>query len=153
MAIAGAGKNFVGKTLSLIRELLPTEITLKKWEYFDESLRFVIDYEFYLRAGRSLKALFIPINVSAMRVGGISGNDQIYDRERERRIVRQKAGGLPKMLCWYYFLRKIIKYYPARLFHNLLDPYAERLSFKNRLSGDLMKSPNQVLGLHLQKEE
>jgi len=39
---------------------------------FDESYRIAIDYEFYLRGGEKLKAVFYPELVSCMREGGVS---------------------------------------------------------------------------------
>lgn len=107
---------------------------------FDESLRIVIEYELYLRAGKRLKARFTPINVSAMRVGGISGNGQIVQLLREYRRVQQKTRALPVVLCWINFFWRFLRYSLARTFHILLDSHAEKFSFRNRLSGNLIRS-------------
>jgi glycosyltransferase involved in cell wall biosynthesis len=117
----------------------------EKVGHFDESLRIVIDYEFYLRAGKRLKAQFIPINISATRLGGLSENhQQMVRREDERRRVQRKARALPNVVCWLYFFWKFVRFYLLKGIHQVLDPYAHRFSFKNRMSGDLAKSLNET---------
>jgi GT2 family glycosyltransferase len=104
---------------------------------FDESLRIVLDYEFYLRARLSLKAVFVPLTLSAMRVGGLSGGNQVLRMWREYRQVQQKAGVASVPLIWLNFFWNIALYFLRAFFHGLLDPYSSKitLKFKNRMTG------------------
>jgi glycosyltransferase involved in cell wall biosynthesis len=110
----------------------------KKAGVFDETLRIVIDYEFYLRAGKNLQSMFVPIDVSAMRVGGLSGNEQIVRKWREYRQVQQKAGVLSVPLVWLNFSWQIVLFYLRKFIHKIIDPYSSKINFKfkNRMSGN-----------------
>jgi glycosyltransferase involved in cell wall biosynthesis len=122
----------------------------EKVGYFNESLRIVIDYELFLRAGEHLKAKFIPITISAMRVGGLSlskDTTHILRLRREYRQVQQKAAASPEVLCWLNFYWRIIRYFLLRAIHKVLDPYASKVSLKGRMSGNSVENFNTAYGV------
>lgn len=110
----------------------------KKVGEFDESWQIAVDYEFYLRAGRRLKAHFVPVNMSVMRVGGLSGSNQVVRIRREYRQVQQKYGTLSFGLRWFNFYWQIIQYVKRLFLHKIFDRYASKFAFKDRMSGKLI---------------
>lgn len=64
---------------------------------FDENYRIAMDYEMFMRAGRALKARFVPVSVAYMREGGLSRSLQLYST-REWLKVHKKHRILPN---WY----------------------------------------------------
>jgi glycosyltransferase involved in cell wall biosynthesis len=110
----------------------------KKVGEFDKSCQITVDYEFYLRAGRQLKAYFVPVNMSAMRVGGLSGNNQVVRIRREYRQVQQKYRVLPFGLLWFNFYWPIIQHFKRYVLHKIFDRYASKFAFKDRMSGKLI---------------
>jgi hypothetical protein len=116
----------------------------KKVGGFDELWQIVVDYEFYLRAGQGLKTHFVPVNLTAMRVGGVSGNNQVVRKWREYRQVHQKYGTLPYLLLWSNFFWQIFRHFTRIIMHKLVDPYASSFNLKNRMSGKLIDDFNKA---------
>jgi hypothetical protein len=77
---------------------------------FNESLRIAMDYEFFLRGGKTLKANFVPFAVSGMREGGLS-RKQFISTFLEGQKVRVEHQVLPSWLSWFNFFRQVGHYY------------------------------------------
>ena len=77
----------------------------ERFGQFSEGYAIAIDYELFLRAGRRLRAQFVPLQVACMRDGGVS-------RQSPRRALRESLRAktqnqvLPYPLAWliYAFL-------------------------------------------------
>jgi len=105
-----------------------------RWGGFDETFRLAIDYEIYLRAGRRLKTHFVPIPVSGMRRGGLTGQSLVRSLGECRR-AQIKNRTHPKGLCWLNFLWQIYRCYLGRVAHWALDPFASQIAWRGRNSG------------------
>jgi len=101
---------------------------------FAESFHIAMDYELYLRAGKGLKAHFVPLPVSGMRAGGLS-HGNILGVCREVRQAQLKTRALPPGLAWANFLGQVQLYFLCRLAHRFLDPWAGKLVWPGRVSG------------------
>jgi glycosyltransferase involved in cell wall biosynthesis len=72
---------------------------------FNESLRFAMDYEHYLRAGAGLAARFVPLTVSVMREGGLSLNN-VLPTLKEWRWAQTAHRAAPPLLIWGNYLAR-----------------------------------------------
>jgi glycosyltransferase involved in cell wall biosynthesis len=98
---------------------------------FSEDFRIAVDYEHFLRGGKSLRVHYAPVAVSGMRAGGLAGNN-ILRTFREFRRAQQQTGALPAPLAWACFLAMLGRYYLSRLGHRVLDPLAGSLRWPGR---------------------
>lgn len=99
---------------------------------FDESLKCCHDYELFLRAGPHLKARFVPVPVSGMRSGGITGGSLFVWRTVRQIQVATKA--LPRPLAWLNFFRRLARFHAGNLFHKLLDRSAGKINWPGRVT-------------------
>lgn len=103
---------------------------------FDESFKISVDYEFFLRAGKHLKAQYVRVPVSGMRHGGMSGKN-VINTFHECRLALQKTAALPDALAWMSFFLMIGRYHLSRLAHKILDHWASQITWPGRMSGKL----------------
>ncbi len=97
---------------------------------FNEAFGIAVDYEFFLRGGSGLQAVYVPVAVSGMREGGLSENPLPNFREaRNAKIMRQ---ALPAWLAWLTFFAHLNRHVLGRLLHHLLDPFSSRISWPGR---------------------
>ena len=104
---------------------------------FNETFNIALDYELYLREGKALRVQCIPLAVSGMREGGVSGKNvlRIY---REKRRAQLSTKALPPWLAWINFFWRIGRFYLARLGHIIMDPFASKICYPGRRSGRLL---------------
>jgi glycosyltransferase involved in cell wall biosynthesis len=105
-----------------------------KYGRFDETFRYAVDYELYLRAGKALRTLFVPIPVSGMRQGGLSGQNLVRSYGEVRR-AQLKHRFQPNWLCWLTFFWQILRCNLGRGAHLALDPFASQIVWRGRYSG------------------
>lgn len=98
---------------------------------FSEDFRIAVDYEHFLRGGKSLCVRYVPVAVSGMRAGGLAGKN-ILRTFREFRRAQQRTGALPGPLAWPCFWAMLGRYYVSRLGHRVLDPLAGGLRWPGR---------------------
>ncbi len=75
---------------------------------FREDMSIAVDYEHLLRAGRELKAQYVPLLVTFMRDGGMSKESiraTLSDGHRARIMARALPLSLSWLLYYYYFIR------------------------------------------------
>lgn len=101
---------------------------------FDESFRVAVDYEHFLRGGKNLRAYYVPVAVSGMRVGGLAARHLLLTF-REIRWAQQKHQALPVPLAWASFYVMLGRYFVSRLGHLVLDPFSARITWPGRVSG------------------
>jgi glycosyltransferase involved in cell wall biosynthesis len=91
---------------------------------FDESYKIAVDYEFFLRAGKDLRCLYIPLAVSAMRTGGIASKNFLKTlRESQRAQLKNQA--IPPWFSWVNLYYIFAHWYLSDLVHNLLDQFED----------------------------
>lgn len=100
---------------------------------FDETFRICLDYEHYLRGGKTLKARFFPVAVSGMREGGLSRVNIIHTFSEGRR-AQQRTKALPPLLAWLNFFWQIGRCYLGKMAHKVLDPLAPKIAWPGRNS-------------------
>jgi FkbM family methyltransferase len=92
---------------------------------FNEKFPYAMDYELYLRRGKNLRAQFIPLTISGMREGGISGKRFIRSLSYSREAIIL-TGTFSRWLAWLNFFYLVGRYYflgPAiRKFIMLFSP-------------------------------
>ncbi|PCH54310.1 MAG: hypothetical protein COC22_00460 [Flavobacteriaceae bacterium] len=86
----------------------------ERYGVFDESFRNALDYELYLRAGRSLKTVFVPTLLTWMRDGGMSKNDA-YRSYRESKKAQLKNGALNKVTAWTVYVVYAVRLFISQL--------------------------------------
>ncbi len=101
---------------------------------FNERFRTVMDYELFLRAGRHLRARFVPVEVTGMRQGGASGLNLIRNLLEARQAIAANQA-LPEWLSWVNFTGRLGRVYWGRLAHRVLRPIAAELSLADRVPG------------------
>jgi len=77
---------------------------------FDENYRIAIDYEFFLRGGEKLNAMFYSVVVSNMRVGGVSRAQRRICQEECLKALKQRQA------CSYMFIFFYGNYLRVRMF-------------------------------------
>ncbi|MDP3181561.1 MAG: glycosyltransferase family 2 protein [Desulfobaccales bacterium] len=101
---------------------------------FDETYRIAMDYEIYLRGGKTLQVHYLPIPVTGMREGGVS-RENVVRTFREGRRALDKNQALPLALCWLNFFWRIGYYYLGQAAHKVLDPLAQKIAWPGRNTG------------------
>lgn len=92
---------------------IPHQAAFTRREYFErvgwfnESLRFAMDYEHYLRGGSHLVARFVPRTVSVMREGGASLNN-IIPSLKEWRLAQTANRAASPLLLWGNYLTRYL---------------------------------------------
>ncbi len=86
---------------------------------FNETFRRTMDYEHYLRGGGELTMQQVPIEVSAMRHGGVS-RESIIKTWNETRQVQQQTKALPDCFAWLNFFWMIGYFYSCQLAHKVI---------------------------------
>lgn len=72
---------------------------------YNETLMLAADYELFLRAGPSLKTLFVPLLVAYMRDGGVSRRNQLRCvSEWDRARASNKVAPRWRLLVTYFYL-------------------------------------------------
>jgi glycosyltransferase involved in cell wall biosynthesis len=118
------------------RSTLPHQAAFTNRRYFDrvgqfnEALARAVDYELYLRGGASLMAVHVPLAVSGMRVGGLSGNTVHTLREALNAQLLNQA--LPPWIARVNFFAGIGRNLGGSLLHKMLDPFFSRISLPGR---------------------
>ena len=107
--------------------------------HFDETFKITMDYEFFLRKGKDLKAQFIPVRVCGMRDGGKSRKNVIATWQ-ESRLAQQKNKVLPRGMDWINLYWQISRYFLGRLAHIILDPLANHITWKGRNAKEIMRN-------------
>ncbi len=101
---------------------------------FDETYRIAMDYEIYLRGGKTLEVHYLPLLVTGMRTGGVS-RQNVVRTFREGRRALYKNQTLPLSLCWLNFFWRIGYYYLGQIAHKVLDPLAPKIAWPGRNTG------------------
>ncbi len=109
-----------------------------RWGRFDESFQYTMDYELYLRADKRLRTQFVPIPISGMRRGGVSGKSLVRTYAESRR-AQLKNQAQPGWLCWLNFFWQVWRCYLGRVAHWALDPLAPKILWPGRYSGRALK--------------
>lgn len=98
---------------------------------FDETFRMAMDYENFLRAGKGLRAQFVPLPLVGMRAGGVCVND-IADTLREFKRAQVMNRALPGWIAELNFFLRLERLYAGRLAHLILDPFAAKIRWSGR---------------------
>ena len=98
---------------------------------FDEAFRIAVDYEFFLRGHKTLRAKYIAIHISGMREEGLSGRS-VFHTFRECRMAHYKNKALPPWAAWMNFFWQLGRYYWGRLGHKILGPLAHYINWPGR---------------------
>jgi glycosyltransferase involved in cell wall biosynthesis len=81
---------------------------------FDENCTISVDYEYFLRGGKGLKAVFVPLKISKMRLGGLSNRHIIASfKEFKKAQLKNQALSLWEASLNFYY--RILTYY-ARIY-------------------------------------
>ena len=73
---------------------------------FDENYSNALDYEFFLRKGKDLKARFIPIVFAYMRTGGMSNAASVKSLKESRDAqIKNRADARLIVYIWWLYLR------------------------------------------------
>ena len=104
---------------------------------FDESYRIAMDYEIYLRGGKTLKVYYFPIPVTGMREGGVS-RENVVNTFREGRRALYANRALPLWLCWANFFWRLGYYFVGQMAHKVLDPLAPKIAWPGRNAGRVL---------------
>ncbi|RJR43431.1 MAG: glycosyltransferase [Deltaproteobacteria bacterium] len=106
----------------------------KKVGFFDEQHNIALEYEHYLRVGRNLQAVFVPVLISRMRKGGVSNKNiiKILMGFREAQI---KNNSMPAIFVWSAFYFQIFRCYGGIFLHAILDPLAGKINLAHRNTG------------------
>ncbi len=88
---------------------------------FDESCSISVDYEHYLRGGKNLKAVFVPVMVSKMRLGGLS-HRHLLTSLREYKRAQLKNRALSFWEAWLIFYYRILSFYGRLWFQEVILP-------------------------------
>ena len=106
---------------------------------FDENFRIAMDYEFFLRGGKKLRARQIPIALVGMRVGGLCS--PVIHSLNEGRLAQQQTKALPHGLAWINFFLQVGRFYLCRIGRKILDRFAYQISRADRCTG---RSVNKI---------
>jgi len=85
---------------------------IERYGQFNEEYQNALDYELYLRAGKALKAIFVPYVVTHMRVGGVSKKYFMNSLLESRRAqiennIRTKISASVVFVC--YLVRRWLR--------------------------------------------
>jgi glycosyltransferase involved in cell wall biosynthesis len=122
------------------KDTLPHQSSFTNRKYFEfvgkfnESYRIATDYEFFLRGGNMLQAIFVPMPVGGMREGGLSGSNFI-NTLNESRIAQQNNKALLPILAWVNLFWLLFYRYMGRIAFKILGPFASKIKWQGRLSG------------------
>jgi glycosyltransferase involved in cell wall biosynthesis len=105
------GKPFDWRRFVLVNDVLPHPAAATNRDLFEriglfsEDMSISLDHEIYLRAGRTLRAKFIKLQVTSMRVGGMSTLN-IRESLRHAHLARVATRTLPPPIsCLLYYYR------------------------------------------------
>lgn len=101
---------------------------------FDETYRITMDYEIYLRGGKTLKVHYLPLPVTAMRDGGVC-RENVVNTFREGRRALYETGALPRWLCWVNFFWRLGYHYLGQVAHKVFAPLAPKMAWPGRNTG------------------
>lgn len=98
---------------------------------FDESCTISVDYEHYLRGGKNLKAVYVPLLISNMRLGGMS-HRHLLTSLREYRSSQLKNHALSFWEAWLVFYYRILSFYGRLWLHEVIIPFLSSGSLMHR---------------------
>ena len=104
---------------------------------FEEDFRIAMDYELFLRGARELKAHYVPLAVSGMRLGGSSGKNLLRTL-RESRLAQEKNSSLPRLVAWLNCLWLLAYRCLGQLAFKILGPIAINIPWPGRCSGTIL---------------
>jgi len=81
---------------------------------FDENFRNALDYEFYLRAGKTLKVLYVSDLWVWMRTGGMS-TDEAYRSYAESRDAQIKHAVFGHSIAWVIYIYYVMRIWLGKL--------------------------------------
>jgi glycosyltransferase involved in cell wall biosynthesis len=116
---------------------IPHQAAFTRREYFDrvggfdETFRMAMDYDHFLRAGKNLRAQFVPLVLVGMRAGGVCVK-HVVDTLREFRRAQIKNRALPPWLAEINFLLRVGRLYGGKMAHLVLDPLASKIKLPGR---------------------
>jgi glycosyltransferase involved in cell wall biosynthesis len=116
---------------------IPHQAAFTRREYFDrvggfdETFRIAMDYDHFLRAGKNLRAQFVPLALVGMRAGGVCVKD-IVETLKEFRRAQIKNRALPPWLAEVNFLLRVGRLYTGKMAHLVLDPLAAKIKLPGR---------------------
>jgi glycosyltransferase involved in cell wall biosynthesis len=116
---------------------IPHQAAFTRREYFDrvggfdETFRMAMDYDHFLRAGKNLRAQFVPLVLVGMRAGGVCVKD-IVETLQEFRRAQIKNRALPPWLAEVNFLLRVGRLYGGKMAHLVLDPLASKIKLPGR---------------------
>jgi glycosyltransferase involved in cell wall biosynthesis len=85
---------------------------------FDENCSASVDYEHYLRMGKNLKAVFVPLIISKMQLGGMSNQNMIKSfKEYNRAQLKNQA--LSPWEAWLNLSYRIFSFYGRLFLHKI----------------------------------
>lgn len=119
------------------QNLIPHPAAFTRRDYFervggfDEDYRISMDYEHYLRAGKDLKAQFVPLPVAGMRTGGICVQNLAGTLADDRR-AQIKNRALPKWQADLNLVMRVCRLYGGVMAHLVLDPMAGKIRLPGR---------------------
>jgi glycosyltransferase involved in cell wall biosynthesis len=85
---------------------------------YDENCSVSVDYEHYLRGGKNLRAVFVPLDISKMKLGGMS-NRHLVRSFQEYKKAQLKNRALSPWEAWFNLIYRICTYYGKLLFHKI----------------------------------
>ena len=109
---------------------------------FDESFKIAVDYEFFLRAGKELRCLYVPIPLSGMRTGGIASQSFLKTlRESQRAQLKNQA--ISAWFSWVNLYFIFAHWFLSDVLHRKLDRFEDIIigpdkSIKNKAQSILL---------------
>lgn len=127
------GRQWSWRTFRLYN-LIPHQAAFTNRQYFarmgkfDEDCTSSVDYEYFLRGGKDLKAVFVPLMISKMRQGGVS-NRHMISSFREYKEAQLKNQALSPCVASLNYDYRIVSYYGRLFIHKLKTAL---VSYKNQ---------------------
>lgn len=82
----------------------------EKYGFFDESYQIVGDYEFLLRAGKGIRAEYLPEPIVFMGGGGVSSTNLSVVHKEGRRALAETSG-VGGVYGWIFFIRFYLRHF------------------------------------------
>jgi glycosyltransferase involved in cell wall biosynthesis len=89
---------------------------------FDENCSASVDYEHYLRMGKNLKAIFVPLVISKMKLGGMS-NQNMIKSFKEYNKAQLKNQALSPWEAWLNLNYRIFSFYGRLFLHKIKEQF------------------------------